>query len=329
MKAIRVSEKSASSDELKFELADIDRPAIGEDEALVEIHASGVNPSDVKALLGKMPNLVWPRTPGRDYAGVVVDGPADKIGQEVWGTGGDLGMKRDGNHAQYGTVKIAGLCEKPSNISMNEAGGIGVSWTCAWLGIVDGADVAAGDVVVVLGAAGKVGEASVQIATGAGARVIAVERARSDYAGHASGPVEVIDLRSEPDLTKAILDRTDGKGADIIMNGAGDPYFVAASNALAKQGRQIIISTFTEEVTINLRTFYRGNHRLIGVSNMDHDHIVSAELLSRMRPGFDAGAFKPFPILDGARFGLDGANDAYRMVLQDRTRDRVIIQPQR
>ena len=327
MKAIRVSEKSESSENLKFELAEIDRPSIGDDEALIEIHASGVNPSDVKALLGKMPNLVWPRTPGRDYAGVVVDGPADRIGQEVWGTGGDLGMKRDGNHAGFGVVKTAGLCAKPSNISMNEAGGIGVSWTCAWLGLVDGADVAAGDVVAVLGAAGKVGEASVQIATGAGARVIAVERARSDYAGHASGPVEVIDLRSEADLTKAILDRTDGKGADIIMNGAGDPYFEAASNALAKQGRQIIISTFTEEVTINLRTFYRGNHRLVGVSNMDHDHIVSAELLSRMRPGFEAGAFKPFPVLDSARFGLEDVGEAYRLVLEDRTRDRVIIQP--
>ncbi len=329
MKAIRIHEKSVSSDALKFELAEIDRPAIGDGEALIEIHASGVNPSDVKAMLGRMPSLVWPRTPGRDYAGVVVDGPADRIGQEVWGTGGDLGMKRDGNHAQFGAVKIAGLCEKPSNISMAEASGIGVSWTCAWLGVVDGAEVSAGDVVAVLGAAGKVGEASVQIATGAGARVIAVERARSDYAGHASGPVEVVDLRQEPDLTQAILDRTDGKGADIIMNGAGDPYFVAASNALAKQGRQIIISTFIEEVTINLRTFYRGNHRLIGVSNMDHDHIVSAELLSRMRAGFEAGAFKPFPILEGAHFALEDVGAAYRLVLKDRTRDRVIIQPQR
>ena len=328
MKAIRANEKSESSDKLKFELAEMDRPAIGDGEALIEVHASGVNPSDVKALLGKMPNLVWPRTPGRDYAGIVAEGPGDMIGKQVWGTGGDLGMKRDGNHAHYNVVKTAGLCEKPANISMHEAAGIGVSWTCAWLGLVDGANVGADDVVAVLGAAGKVGEASVQIATGAGARVIAVERVLGDYMGHASGPVEVIDLRAEADLTKAILERTDGSGADIIMNGAGDPYFEAASNALAKQGRHIIISTFTEDVTINLRTFYRGNHRLIGISNMDHDHVVSAQLLARMRPGFEAGAFKPFPILDGARFGLEDAEEAYRLVLEDRTRDRIIIQPQ-
>jgi NADPH2:quinone reductase len=328
MKAIRVHEKSESSENLKFELAEIDPPPIGDGEALVQIHASGVNPSDVKALLGRMPNLVWPRVPGRDYAGIVTDGPGDVIGMEVWGTGGDLGMKRDGNHAQYSVVDADGLCEKPNNISMNEAGGIGVSWTCAWLGLVDGADVSEGDVVAVLGAAGKVGEASVQIAAAAGARVIAVERSRADYGGQASGPVEVIDLRGEPDMTKAILERTDGKGADIIMNGAGDPYFEAASNALAKEGRQIIISTFTEEVSINLRTFYRGNHRLIGVSNMDHDHVVSAALLARMGPGFGAGNFRPFPIEDGAVFGLEEVDEAYRLVLEDRTRDRIIIQPQ-
>ena len=328
MKAIRVHENSENSDSLKFELAELDHPAIGAGEALVEVHASGVNPSDVKALLGRMPSLVWPRTPGRDFAGVVVDGPADMIGKEVWGTGGDLGMKRDGNHAQFNVVRAEGLSEKPSNISLAEAGGIGVSWTCAWLGMVDGAHVAGGEVVVVLGAAGKVGEAAVQIATGAGAGVIAVERARADYTGHATGPVEVVDLRAEPDLTQASLDRTNDRGADIIMNSVGNPYFEAASKALAKEGRQIIISTFTDEVTLNLRTFYRGNHRLVGVSNMDHDHVVSAKLLDSMYPGFEAGIYRPYPILNDARFALDACGDAYRLVLGNHTRDRVIIEPQ-
>ena len=328
MKAIRVHESSENSDRLKFEVTELGQPAIDAGEALVEVHASGVNPSDVKALMGRMPGLVWPRTPGRDYAGVVLEGPADMIGKEVWGTGGDLGMKRDGNHAEFNVVRAEGLSEKPSNMSLAEAGGIGVSWTCAWLGMVDGAHVGGGDVVAVLGAAGKVGEAAVQIATGTGARVIAVERTRANYTGHATGPVEVVDLRAEPDLTQAIFDRTNGRGADIIMNGVGDPYFEAASNALAKEGRQIIISTFTDEVTLNLRTFYRGIHRLVGVSNMDHDHVVSAKLLDSMRPGFESGIYRPYPILNDARFALDAAGDAYRLVLGDRTRNRVVIEPQ-
>ena len=327
MKAIRVTEKSASSDDLKFELADIKTPKIKDGECLVEIHASGINPSDVKALLGKMPNLVWPRSPGRDYAGVVVEGPSELVGKEVWGTGGDLGMGRDGAHAEFNVVDVAGIREKPANLSMAEAGSVGVSWTCAWLGMVPGAHVAGGETVTVLGANGKVGEAAIQIATAAGASVIAVERTRDDYFGHATGPVDVVNLEKEPDVQKAIMDRTDGKGTDIIMNTVGSPYFEAACNSLAKQGRQIICTTIEENNNINLRTFYRGNYHMIGVSNMDHNNILSGELLEDTKSGFESGAYKPYPIKDRNVYGLEDASEAYKIVLKGASRDRIVIDP--
>ena len=328
MRAIRVEEKSESSDDLKFELAETDPPVPGKGECLIELAASGVNPSDVKALLGKMPYLVWPRTPGRDFAGTVVEGPSEHIGKEVWGTGGDLGMKRDGNHAEYALIDVGAVQEKPKNLSMLEAGSLGVSWTCAWLGMVKGSRVQAGETVVVLGAGGKVGEASVQLAAGAGAKVIAVERTKDTYDGHSVVPVDVVNLTKEPELKDAILDRTNGRGADIIMNSVGSPYFDAANKSLANEGRQIIISTFVEENEINLRTFYRGNHMLVGVSNMDHDNVVSGEIMEAMRAGFEDGTYKPYPIRDDHVFGLDNVETGYKMVLEDRTRDRVVINPQ-
>src|SRR5205807_5961350 len=55
-------------------------------EILVEVKAAAVNPSDVKAATGLMPYAVFPRTPGRDYAGVVIDGPTGMIGREVFGS---------------------------------------------------------------------------------------------------------------------------------------------------------------------------------------------------------------------------------------------------
>ncbi len=328
MRAIRVEEKSESSDNLKFELAETDPPVPGKGECLIELAASGVNPSDVKALLGKMPYLVWPRTPGRDFAGTVVEGPSEHIGKEVWGTGGDLGMKRDGNHAEYALIDVGAVQEKPKNLSMLEAGSLGVSWTCAWLGMVKGSRVQAGETVVVLGAGGKVGEASVQLAAGAGAKVIAVERTKDAYDGHSVVPVDVVNLAKEPELKDAILDRTNGRGADIIMNSVGSPYFDAANKSLANEGRQIIISTFVEENEINLRTFYRGNHMLVGVSNMDHDNVVSGEIMEAMRAGFEDGTYKPYAIRDDHVFGLDNVETGYKMVLEDRTRDRVVINPQ-
>ena len=129
MRAIRVMEKSVSAELLEFQLRKIDLPIPSETECLIEVHAGAVNPSDVKAILGKMPYLSWPRTPGRDFAGVVVDGPSEYVGKEVCGTGGDIGMNRDGSHAQYTLIDVSAVREKPKNISMLEAGSVGVSWT--------------------------------------------------------------------------------------------------------------------------------------------------------------------------------------------------------
>src|ERR1700745_669324 len=66
------------------------------DEVVVAIEAAGVNPSDVKAATGLMPYAVFPRTPGRDFSGRVVDGPREWIGKSVFGTLGDLGLRPDG-----------------------------------------------------------------------------------------------------------------------------------------------------------------------------------------------------------------------------------------
>src|SRR5581483_6528730 len=60
------------------------------DDVLIEIRAAAFNPSDVKAATGLMPYAVYPRTPGRDYAGVIIDGPPGSIGREVFGSSGDL-----------------------------------------------------------------------------------------------------------------------------------------------------------------------------------------------------------------------------------------------
>ena len=82
-------------------------------ELLIEVKAAAVNPSDVKAATGLMPYAVFPRTPGRDYAGVVIDGPPDWIGREVFGSSGDLGIRRDGTHATHLAVEADAVVEKP------------------------------------------------------------------------------------------------------------------------------------------------------------------------------------------------------------------------
>ena len=164
----------------------------GAQDVIVEIKAAGVNPSDVKAATGLMPYAVFPRTPGRDFAGVVVDGPSEWLGREVFGSSGDLGIRRDGTHATHLVVEAAALVEKPGDISMDEAAGIGVPFVTAIEGFRRAGMPGAQDTVLVMGLNGKVGQAAIQLASWRGAKVIGVVRKDEAYEGHASGPVEVI-----------------------------------------------------------------------------------------------------------------------------------------
>src|SRR5215211_350081 len=153
-------------------------------ELLIELKAAAVNPSDVKAATGLMPYAVFPRTPGRDYAGVVIDGPQGWIGREVFGSSGDLGIRRDGTHATHLVVEAEAVVEKPKGISWEEAAGIGVPFVTAMEGLRRAGLPTAGETVLVMGVNGKVGQAATQIATWPGARVIGVVRRAESYEGH-------------------------------------------------------------------------------------------------------------------------------------------------
>src|ERR1700761_4560012 len=181
------------------------------DQVLIEIKAAAVNPSDIKAATGLMPYAVFPRTSGRDYAGVVIDGPAGTIGREVFGSSGALGIRRDGTHATHLAVEADAVVEKPNNLSWAEAAGIGVPFVTAIEGFRRAGMPERNETVLIFGVTGKVGQAAVQIASWRGARVIGVARQQEAYPGHSNGPVEIIDA-STTDVAARVRELTGGKG---------------------------------------------------------------------------------------------------------------------
>src|SRR5580658_11338507 len=98
MRALRL-EKFGSVADLR--VRELEKPRASQGQVLVEIWSAGINPSDVKNASGAMKQTTLPRTPGRDGAGIVVEGRADLKGAEVWVTGGGLGFTVDGCHAEY------------------------------------------------------------------------------------------------------------------------------------------------------------------------------------------------------------------------------------
>jgi NADPH2:quinone reductase len=294
-------------------------------DALVEIKAAAVNPSDAKAAIGMMPYAVFPRTPGRDFAGVVVEGPDGLVGKEVFGSSGDLGIRRDGTHATHLVVEADALVQKPANISLAEAAGIGVPFVTAQEGFRRTGMPKAGETVLILGLNGKVGQAAAQIASWQGARVIGVVRKDEPYVGHAHGEVTVIDS-SRNDVATTVREITGGKGADIVYNTVGEPYYDAGTKSLALLGRQIFIASVKQPVAFDIFAFYRGRHTYVGIDTLSLSSTASAEVLRDLVPGFASGALKPFPIESGAIYPLARAAEAYAAVLGS-SRDRVIFQP--
>jgi NADPH2:quinone reductase len=322
-RGLRLIEKAKDAEALAPQIVAQTKPVPGPDEAVVEVRAAAINPSDVKAALGAMPHAVWPRTPGRDFAGRVVDGPKDWIGVDVWGTGGDLGVTRDGTHARYLLLPTAALAKKPASVSVAAAATVGVPFITAHEGLRRAKLSGSGQTVVVFGAHGKVGQAAIQLATLAGATVVGVERDTTTYEGHAKSPVTMLD-GSAPDLAERIFAATGRHGADIAYNTVGSPYFQAVLDSLAIGGTQVLISTIDRSVPFDILAFYRRNLQMLGVDSLKLTVTACAAILNSLAPRFDDGGLKAFDVDDATLVPIDEAGDAYRRVLAG-SRDRVVF----
>lgn len=295
----------------------------GPDEVVVAVHAASVNPSDVKNLAGRMRQTVPPRTPGRDFAGIVVAGPEAWVGAEVWGTGGDIGFTRDGSHAQYLRLPLAALARKPRRLGFEEAASVGVNYITALIGL-DYAALQAGETMLVIGATGGVGGAACAIGARRGARVIAGCRGRPGAASPAlQAGADLLDIEAG-DLATAIRDLTGGKGLDVVYDCVGRPDLTAAAlAALAFGGRLVVIAgTPGEAVPVELIPFYRRECRLIGVDSLKRSAADCAPRMEMLREGFESGDF-PAPTI-AARYRLADGAAAYADVARG-TRGRVVL----
>jgi NADPH2:quinone reductase len=321
MRAIRFK---AFGDPSVLELAEVAAPASDERTALVRVMAASINPSDVKNVAGAMKQTTPPRIPGRDYAGLVEVGPAEWIGAEVWGTGGDTGLTRDGTHAELIAVPEESLRRKPDTLSFHQAASVGVNYMAAWCGI-EAAGLKPGETVLLIGAGGGVGSAAAQIARRLGVRVIGADK----HAPHPDAPIRAIAEKliiGAEDLPAEVRAATGGKGADVVFDLVGGMMFRSAVNSLALRGRLVeLAATGQREVSFDLADFYHNGSRLFGVDTLKRDLTASAEVLDALTPGFVAGDYCAAPITETC--GLGDAQEAYRKVAAG-SAGRVVLRPQ-
>jgi NADPH:quinone reductase len=325
MKTLRFR-KFGSFDNLTVETVPDPQPKPG--EVVVRVRAASLSPSDAKNVLGKMEGTTLPRTPGRDFAGVVVNGPAQMMGAEVWGTGGDIGFTRDGAHAELLVVPAGGVRPKPKNLTFEEAAVVGVNFVTAWVGLIETAHFQSGETVLATGASGGVGSAVTQIAKWKGGRTIGVDRAPISKEHQKEFGIDR-DLVADPkENYKSMLDGalqfSEGKGVNVVFDCVGGPLFEPCLKTLGQLGRQVNITSVRDRrVSFDLLDFYHHRLTLLGVDSRAYDTEASAAILERLTPGFESGALKPVPI--AKRFSLSDAVQAFTQVNEGTLRGKAVF----
>lgn len=218
MKAIVYDRFGPAAEVLR--LADLPTPAPGPGEVLVRLHASGVNPSDVKLRAGARPGatMAYPEiTPHSDGAGVIEavgDGvdPA-RAGQRVWIWNGQW-RRQYGTGAEYIALPADQAVALPEGTGFAEGACFGIPAMTAWTALYFDGPIA-GQTVLVTGGAGTVGRYAIQMARLGGAEVITTVSGTAK-AAHAGPADHVINYREE-DTAARVLDITGGRGVDRIV----------------------------------------------------------------------------------------------------------------
>jgi NADPH:quinone reductase-like Zn-dependent oxidoreductase len=195
MKAIQFNAYGNSS---VLELKQIDKPSYLEDEVLVRIAATTVNPFDMKVRDGKMQKMIpmrFPSVPGSDVAGVV-EAKGDKvkelnIGDEVFAT------TFGGTYAEYIALKEFQVAIKPRNVSWNEAASLAVPLVTTYTLLIETAQMKAGQKILVHGASGAIGSAVVQMAKSLGAYVIGTATGNGVSYLKSIGADEIVDYKTQ------------------------------------------------------------------------------------------------------------------------------------
>ncbi|MBR0827029.1 NADPH:quinone oxidoreductase family protein [Bradyrhizobium manausense] len=237
MKAV-VVEQYAPIDQI--ELKDVPMPPVAAGQLRIKVHAAGIGFVDglkVQGLYQTKDPL--PFTPGTEFAGVVDEAPDNAAGY-VPGMR-VMGMARSGALAEYITVNAEAVHPLPDAVAAEVGASFRANYLTAHYALSARAMLAAGEQLLVLGAAGGVGIAAVQIGRLLGARVIAAASTpeKRDFA-RAHGADAVIDY-TQPNWRDALKELTGGHGADVIFDPVGGEISVQAFRSIAWRGRHLVV----------------------------------------------------------------------------------------
>ncbi|CUB03627.1 NADPH:quinone reductase [Marinomonas fungiae] len=287
MKAMQVNDYGPASD---LTLVDADKPTINADQILVQVGASGVNPVDTYIRSGSNNYTAsFPHTPGNDGAGTIVEVGANvanfQIGQRVY-----FSRNLTGSAAEFAVCLPTHTFPLANALSFAEGACLGIPYTTAHRALFGRAHAQAGDKVLVHGATGAVGLATVQLALAAGMHVVA-----------SAGTIEGANLLRAQGVQEIIMHNQEGylapyqslqNGFDVIIEMLANHNLDQDLKALAFGGTVAVIGN-RGTVDINPRDLMARDAAVIGVALANAKPEELARIAKAMLPLFEKGVLKP------------------------------------
>lgn len=317
MYAIQLVEPSLTA----FRRLSLPDPAPGPGDVLIRLRAAALNYIDVAVATGAFPGATLPMVPVADGAGDIVALGADVDGLAVgdaviphfmpdWRDGpmrperiaAMRGITLPGSLSEYAVVPAKSVVRLPSHLDFVQGATLPIAATTAWNGMRS-ASVRPGSTVVILGTGG-VSLFALQFAKASGATVILVSSSDEKLErGRALGADHLVNYRAMPDWDRVVLEITDGRGADLVVETVGDATFERSLHAAAMGGTVFTVGFLSGAATsINLFSIIGKALRVVGNSTgsvADLGEAVRAIAANRIVPVVDK------------RFGIDETAAAY------------------
>lgn len=294
-------------------------------ELLIRVAAAGVNRPDLMQR-GGMPTP--PGTPdvlGLEAAGTVVavgDGINDfKPGDRV------MALLSGGGYAQYCVAPAAHCLAVPAELPLEDAAGVPEAAFTVWHNLFELGRLAAGDTVLIHGAASGVGSFAVQCAHAAGARVIATAGgAEKVRMLEALGVWRAVDRYSE-DFVEVIAECTEGRGVDVVLDNVGGPYVARNLQAMAAGGRHVSLSFLQgAKIELDLQLLMRKSLSLTSSTLRPKSIAEKARLAicirANLMPWIVSGQVRP---LIHSRLPLEQAAEAHRLLESNANLGKVLL----
>jgi len=309
----------------KLVVEELPSPAIGKGEARIEVHAASVNFPDLLIIQNKYqfkPPL--PFSPGGEVAGVVREvGPgvtAVKPGDRV------LATTMWGGFAEEVVVGEDHVAPIPDGMDFVTASAFLMAYGTSHHALVDRAQLKPGETLCVLGAAGGVGLAAVEIGKVLGARVIACASADEKLEVCKEHGADAVVNYAREDLKERIKELTGGKGADVVYDPVGGPFSEAALRSTAWEGRFLVVGFAGGEIPrIPLNLVLLKGCQVVGVfwgSFIAREPERNRQSLAELTRWFEEKKIRPHV---SETFPLERAKDALNAMAERRVKGKVVL----